>query len=942
MIKSRFLQLALFVLSFYTTNVVSQESIEIYSRVKIFTPTTDSHQLLHQLPLPLDCGAHHHKNHNYVVGELSASELALVESAGLSYEVLIEDMTTFYKKRIAQDPLVTGEATLKDNLDDLYCSMPDIEIPDNFELGTYGGGFLSYEEMLGHLDNMFTLYPYLITAKSPISETNLTEEGREIYWVKISDNPNLDENDEVEVLYTALHHAREPLSMVQMIFYMYYILENYQTNTDVRNLVKSTEMYFVPCINPDGYIYNETNEPDGGGMWRKNRFPNEDGTVGVDLNRNYGYNWGYDNEGSSPNAGSNVYRGTAPFSEVETQNIRDFCNAHEFSIAFNYHTFSDLLIHPWGYEYSLLTDEDDVFKEHARRMTWHNRYKYGTADQTVAYIVNGSSDDWMYGEQEEKPKIYAYTPEVGSFNDGFWPEPSQILPLAIENVTANIQAAYLASNYGVVNDKSLSFVENTSGTLDFGIQRLGLIDTGTFTVTVVPLTTNIDIVDGNTFTFTDMDILEEQTASFNYQLSDNVVAGNEFSYALQIFNGNYIISTNYFTKTYEPNLVTIDNVELDGPNGWNGDWQITNTDYFSADYSYTDSPFGNYANDAYTVLDLSEPVNLLEAENAVLNFRAKWFTEAHYDFVQILGSTTGDAWESLCGLYSKPGSAFQFEGLPVWDGIQSSWVLEEVDLSSLVGNETVYLRFVLVSDGWVTEDGFYVDDLTISQWTNGVKFKTALMLEGCYNTTNNNMNTNLQDANLIPLNQAFSGSPWFYNGNEGFNSLADIPSNMVDWVLLQVRSAADNYVVLEEKAGILLNDGTITDTEGNTVKFGSIERNQAYFVSVHARNHLAVMSSEAILLPNTETYNFTASPAQVFAGEGQLSEITDGVYALHTGDFDNDGLVTVNDFNTYLTVAGAINTYTVGDANVDGNVTVGDYNHYLQNASIIGVEQIRY
>src|SRR5690606_9786063 len=119
---------------------------------------------------------------------------------------------------------------------------------------------------------------------------------------------------------------------------------------EVRYLVDNTEMYFIPCINPDGYIYNETTDPFGGGLWRKNRWKGDDGMVyGVDLNRNYGYEWGADNSGSSPQPNGQTFRGTGPFSEPETQAVKFFCDSHQFRIALNYHTYGNLLIHPWGY-----------------------------------------------------------------------------------------------------------------------------------------------------------------------------------------------------------------------------------------------------------------------------------------------------------------------------------------------------------------------------------------------------------------------------------------------------------------------------------------------------------------------------------------------------------------------------------------------------------------
>jgi len=105
---------------------------------------------------------------------------------------------------------------------------------------------------------------------------------------------------------------------------MWYLLENYSSDPSIKNIVDNTEMYFIPVVNPDGYIYNQTTNPNGGGLWRKNRRNNGDNTYGVDLNRNYSYNWGYDNTGSSGNTNSDTYRGPSPFSEPESRIMRDF------------------------------------------------------------------------------------------------------------------------------------------------------------------------------------------------------------------------------------------------------------------------------------------------------------------------------------------------------------------------------------------------------------------------------------------------------------------------------------------------------------------------------------------------------------------------------------------------------------------------------------------
>ena len=130
---------------------------------------------------------------------------------------------------------------------------------------------------------------------------------------------------------------------------MYYLLENYGTNPEVTYLVDNRELYFVPVFNPDGYAYNEQISPNGGGMWRKNRRDNGSGIFGVDMARNFGYMWGYDNLGSSPTPSAIDYRGTGPFSEPETQAIREFCIEHNFLTSCTYHTYWNIIFPPWGY-----------------------------------------------------------------------------------------------------------------------------------------------------------------------------------------------------------------------------------------------------------------------------------------------------------------------------------------------------------------------------------------------------------------------------------------------------------------------------------------------------------------------------------------------------------------------------------------------------------------
>ena len=95
-----------------------------------------------------------------------------------------------------------------------------------------------------------------------------TFEGRDIWAIKISNNPNLDEN-EPEVLFTGMHHSREPMSFMNLYYYIYWLLENYEINDEARNIIDNRELWFVPIVNPDGYEYNRSIAPNGGGMQRK-------------------------------------------------------------------------------------------------------------------------------------------------------------------------------------------------------------------------------------------------------------------------------------------------------------------------------------------------------------------------------------------------------------------------------------------------------------------------------------------------------------------------------------------------------------------------------------------------------------------------------------------------------------------------------------------------
>lgn len=679
---------------------------ETYSKVKINLENTDL-AFLASLGLETDHGQL--SKGRFLINDFSATEIALLEANAIEHEILIADVVAWY-----QDPGRLEELSslgLRNNECDPTTGTA-YETPENYEYGSMGG-YLTYSELLETLDEMAAQYPNLITVKQPI-DTFLTHEGRPIYWLRLSDNPTENE-DEPELLYTALHHAREPNSLSQLIFYIWYLLEHYENDPEVQYLVNNTEMYFVPCLNPDGYVYNEQTNPDGGGLWRKNRRPDEFGNVhGVDLNRNYGYQWGADDFGSSPEPGSAVYRGPEPFSEPETQAISWFCNQHQFQIALNYHTYGNLLIHPWGFN-DTPTDEDITFKGFGHLMTRENNFTVGTGTETVGYVVNGGSDDWMYGEQSTKPKIYSMTPEVGPGSFGFWPPSSMIDPLNKLCMLQNLTTAHLVLNYAEAEDQSADYFTALSGTLDFRVFKYGLLE-GPIQVSLQAISDNISFNTG-VLSF-DLAHLDESMASFEFELDANIGFGEEVTFQLLLDNGTYVKTTTISKPYLFGETSTVFSDDGSDISQWeglgNGAWGTSTEAFVSPSTSITDSPGEPYPNNAQNLLVLQNPVDLTEGGRAFLRFWAKWDLEEGWDYVQVGISTDGITAIPLCGKYTNPGSGFfQPEASPLYDGTQSEWVLEEIDISEYLGSPEVYIHFWLMSDGFLNLDGFYFDDLEI-------------------------------------------------------------------------------------------------------------------------------------------------------------------------------------------------------------------------------------
>ena len=636
----------------------------------------------------------------YIENDYSETEIKWINNAGFETEILIDDVSTYYREQLA-----SGVERMMTDCEN-EPAFTSIATPENFTLGSMGG-FYTYDELLAILDDMHDKFPDIITPKTQIGDI-LTYESREIYSVVISDNPSVDEGEPAS-LYNAIHHAREPNALTQLVFFMWYLLENYENDPLVKELLDNTALHFVPVVNPDGYVYNETIEPDGGGLWRKNRRDNGDGTFGVDLNRNYGFFWGFDDNGSSPNTNSQVYRGTEAFSEPETQALKLYCEENNFTMALNYHTHGNLLIHPWGYN-DAPTAEDLLFKGIAKEMTSDNSYGYGTGSETVGYLVNGDADDWMYGEEQTKNKIYSMTPEAGG--EGFWPPIDRIVYNCQANMHANVVNAFILLNYPVLEESSIEIVDEFTAEIALEFTQLGF-QAAAFDVNVEVITDNATL--SQTFLSYDLEQLEETSELIVLDIDESVEYGEEISVVIQSSNDVKIIND---TLSYIYSIGGIETFVVQDIIGADDFWVADGEQWFyatdnvvSEEFSFTESPAANYENGT-TKSVKSKPVILPDNGDVKLKFDLWVDIESNYDYAALYINTIGNPEIPLCGKYSELPQNFQPEGVPVYDG-EFGWVTEEIDLTAWAGME-VEFTLEFGSDNFVNGEGIYIDNWAIS------------------------------------------------------------------------------------------------------------------------------------------------------------------------------------------------------------------------------------
>ena len=676
----------------FFVNILSSK--DVYQSVRLYDLNDEKIKIIAGLGVPLD---HISGKKDYYIDLVTNSkQLDEILLMNFKIEILIPNLTEHYQ----------SHNTISEQTRD-------------FPLGSMQGNY-TWSELNNRFEELQLLYPNLISEKIILGQST---EQRDIWGFKVSDNPNLNES-EPEVLYTGLTHAREPLGMMNLFYFVQQLVEQYEIDPELNYLINNRELWFIPVINPDGYVYNELIEPNGGGMHRKNRLTTGCGngtSRGVDLNRNYGFGWGSDNIGSSSDECSDTYRGSASFSELETQLVRDFILEHDFKNILHYHSYSNVYIHAFGD--GSLPDEPDIItlSEIGDEMASYNGYGVGTGNSLIGYTVNGDAVDWTYGNQN----IISYTPEVGSPSQGFWPSENEIIELCEDQMYPNKIFAFIAGSDIVIKSYNLSeefILPGQEIEIQLLIENRGLNNSeGDIEISFAPLNNWVSLL-SESFTMSEIDARDSDDFSFLFSTDENTTQGalsgiimtlsSEDSYS-RIDTIRFIIG--------QPETIFFENFESDLEK-WELDdnWGLTEETEFG-EYALTDSPEGEYGENQVTVAELNINFDFTFLTSPVIKFKTKWDIESNYDFVRFQGYNSELGWISLEGQYTQNGAGNPAQPLaePGFDGVQEYWIEETIYLDQLNEVEVDKFRFIQTSDSFLEGDGISIDDFSILGYPQG-------------------------------------------------------------------------------------------------------------------------------------------------------------------------------------------------------------------------------
>ena len=686
--------------------------------------------------------------------------------------------------------------------------LPDLARQNALELQKYDAfthtkdSYYTISQYEIFMEDTAAIYPNICS----FHQVGTSVQGRPILFLKITDNPNIEEA-EPEFKYISSMHGDEVVGYDMCIRLIELLTSQYDIDPRITNLVDNTEIWICPMMNPDGFVLGQRYNANG-----------------IDLNRNFPMPTGVQHPDGNPWAPENIA-------------IMNFSNEHNFVLSANFHGGSLVANYPWDYTYTL-TPDNDLFIQAALTYASHNssmynssEFPYGITNGAAWYVITGSMQDWNYGFTDDMD----ITMEISTIK---WPPASQLpnfWALNQESMLSYIEFVHrgvhglVTSTTGQPLDAVITVQGNDKSVHtdpDVGDYHRLLLP-GNYTITAsaygyIPQTVQITVpaTGATEYNFilnpaTTVDLMGQIRNAEGYGIPNLTVtlnteppctstadANGSFAFA-QIPEGFYHITFNDFlTTVYETDfLLTTENNNCvftlieplvlfydpgESLSNWtaSGPWGIVT---YQGETVITDSPTGNYGSNVTRTLQLTNPISLLNIINPTLSFKTIYALESGYDFVYVQASNSATNWIDLDSL----------------TGSLNSWTTLTYSLNQFAG-QNVYIRFMLCSDAYYNNDGIYLDDIKIS----GIDANLIV-----YGDVDGDRIVSLQDVQLL------------LDYLVGYDSLAEI--DPAPW---------ENYRL------------TAADVDGNEI-LNSVD---AYFIAQYIRNpqfRFYVQGAEEIVLP---------------------------------------------------------------------------------------------
>lgn len=748
------LGLLLFIISFniiplianennFNENIVSKNVN--YHKVRIFNYEKISNKLFE---IDLECSE---KDNFDLITILNDKEIEYLNLVNIDYKIIIEN----YNIKLKQDLSKNGDFNnyfeklkLEKNYNNFYNNPTNKSIytsndeqnyininelilesfPNNFRFGNFYNYHL-LDEIYNNFDQMQKLYPQFINKRV----IGYTHNKRPIYlWNFNFGDKNLSNK---KVLFTALHHSREPITASGLIYSFWWLLENYKSDnesisTEIAKLLENNNIYIVPCVNPDGYIIN--NMYDKTGLWRKNAKVIDNKVVGVDINRNYGPKtfWDYPNpDGSSTYIHAETYRGEKEFSEPETIALQKLCLENNFTSNINFHSFGNLNIIP---NLSLKgTNQSILFEKLFLNTYFNTKYLFGTDSITVGYTTRGTAEDWMNQTLDKSNSIFSYTPEL---DDMFYQVDSTKLIIGLQNCLRSIinnlkitSKFPIINKYELINNNPLTLklyldnigfeaFENFNVELEKNITKEVIKPINDFKKTLSQNETNIILIEFDNFELNQADTIAFIKIYDNNNLIETIKIKQNFNEykSNNLLNPSNIIFDKNFMKnnfvTYKKN----NRIDLDSTN-----WGIN----FQSEKSYlSESKDTSYSNSEETILEFKNDFVLKNKNNYELIIKAEWLIERRHDcFIIRLFDSINNRYLYLESEFSNKRRFYENGSLttteyPLLEGYFPDNNILRFNLSKVRINYKYKLQFVFISDNSKNYDGMKIFNVDLIEY----------------------------------------------------------------------------------------------------------------------------------------------------------------------------------------------------------------------------------